>query len=388
MVAKPRTSRRRIAELSLVLRALVDEFETAGIRRVAGHRAALDLADAFARTELVTKTALDAVRADVAREKARYGAMNAVLYTQYAGLPIASLLLMVERGDDESEHVLTYASYSVLGADSAAGKKRIEALRSDAAEHVGAIDDAPLPVVEERESPRAQAAESALLARSRAGLSPEAVALLERLGSFRDAKQTTDSETLAKLLRELDYPVSESVLAFEETFGGLLLPTTRFDDWRKDRRHTLVGPWAALRSGFTIPPRGGEHGAATKLVPVALGRQDDVYFLDERGAAYYHETVGEPSAIPFGIDGAELVTRLVAAALTYASEDRDGTAVFPSAAQIAKVAVGIGLTRLFADETSEWWSGPTAVVVVFRGQAWGLAWTDEAVAALSAASTR
>jgi hypothetical protein len=297
---------------------------------------------------------------------------------------MTALLLMVERGDDESEHVLTYASYAVLAADATARAQRFEELRAQAVAACAEIDDEPLPVREEQVSASTLAIESALLERSRAALSGEALALFDAMRPARDAKQTTDRATLTELLERLDYPVSEAVLAFEETFGGLLLPTNSFDDWRKDRLYTLVGASAALQVGWSIPPRGGATTATTRLVPVALGPQDDVYFLDEHGAAYYHETIGEPGAVPFGADGAELVTRLVMAALTYSysGTSSHGTAVWPPVARVASAAATLGLTRLSSDASSEWWAGAAAVVVVLRGQTFGLARTDEALAVL------
>jgi len=384
VTAKPRTTRRRIAELAFVMRAMVDELGAAGSPDVSAHRAALDLVDAFVRGTEPTAAALEEVRNSVASACKRYGASNAGAYRALCSVPMAALLLMVDRGDDESDHVLTYVGYAVPDLDHAGRTRRVEALRAQASVAVAAVDDTPLPPRKIHVAAATRAAESALLERSRTALSGQALALFDLVHPARDARRTADRAALTKRLEELDYPVSEAVLAFEETFGGLLLPTSAFDDWREDRLYTLVGPWAALGGDMSMYPRGGKTAATTRLVPVALGPQDDVYFLDERGAAYYHETIGEPGAVPFGADGAELVTRLVMGVLTiaYSGTSAHGTAVWPPAARVASAAATLGLTRLFADETSEWWAGPAAVVVVMRGMTFGLARTAEALAVL------
>jgi hypothetical protein len=72
------------------------------------------------------------------------------------------------------------------------------------------------------------------------------------------------------------------------------------------------------------------------------------------------------------------------AALTYSysGTSSHGTAVWPPVARVASAAATLGLTRLSSDASSEWWAGAAAVVVVLRGQTFGLARTDEALAVL------
>lgn len=383
MVAKPRASRRQIAELSFVLRAILDDIASVGGSKGKAHRAALDVVDAFVRGEAPTPGALKTAREQVAKAVERLGVGSPSVWQALYWVPMDALLQMVERGDDTSALVLEHAGYALRSAHGGDATKRLEALRARGSAHAACVDAAPLPAREARPPESTRAAEVALLARSRAALSGEALALFDFARPERDAAQTTDRATLAKRLGELELPASEAVLAFEETYGGLLLPVTTCGDWRETRLATLVGPWAMLATHSELP-RGGKTAETARLVPVARGTQEDVYFLDPSGAAYYHETMGAPGAVPFGADGTELVTRLVFGALTYAAQQQQGTAVFPPATRVADDAAKLGLTRLFADEASAWWCGPAAVVVVFRGQVWGLARTREAVEVLRA----
>lgn len=381
MVAKPRGSRRSVAELSFLLRAILDQLAVSGGPKGRAHRAALDLADAFARGEVPAPEALAAAREAVGKAVERLGVASPPAWKALSWLPIEALLQMVERGDDLSDLVLTHAGYALSSLDPRDASARLEALRAAARTRAAALDDAPLPVRVKPFDEARRAEEAALLARSRAALSGEALSLFDFAQPERDAAQTIGRSTLAERLGALGLPASDAVLGFEETFGGLLLPITTLDDWREDRLYTLVGPWAMLTTHSQLP-RGGRTAHATPLVPVARGPQEDLYFLDERGAPYYHETMGEPGAVPFGADGAELVARLVFGALTYAAQVPRGTAVFPDPSRVPSAASALGLTRLFADEMTEWWCGPAAVIVVFRGQVWALARTDDAFAAL------
>jgi hypothetical protein len=380
MPTKPRASRRRIAEMAFVLRALVDAIETAGSKNVAAHRAALDLVDAFVRGEPAPLEACKAARASVNAACARYaraGSLPPVPKALYA-VPIHSLLAMVETGQDHGAHWLAAAAEAVPHEEPAAAAKRVAALRVEAEARCTAIDDTPL--ARRQPSAETQAAERALLDRARAALTGDALALFDAVGAVRDAQRTRDRALLAARLDELGYPASEAVLAFEETFGGLLVPVTADEDWRDDGLYTLVGPWAVFASGYRPHRRDDDPFGA--LVPVAYGLQDEVYLLDEQGAPWLHDPTGDTYVVPFGANGAELVTRLVMAAFTYASHAPQGTALWPPVARVATAASALGLTRLFADERTAWWYGPSAIVVVFNGHVYALARTEEALAAL------
>ena len=376
MTSKPRASRRRIAEMAFILRALVDAIEAAGSKNVAAHRAALDLVDAFVRGEPATAAGSKAARDAVTKACARYAnawSLPPVQKALYA-VPIGAVLTMVETGQDHSAYVVEQAANAVPDEEPAAGAARVGALRAEAEARAAAIDDAPIARTRTEES------EEALLEQARAALSGDALALFDAIRPVRDAQRKGDRAAIAKLLEELGYPPSDAVLAFEEKFGGLLIPVTTDEDWRDDGLHTLVGPWAVLDSGYRPHRRDDDPFGA--LVPVAYGLQDEVYLLDEHGAPWYHDPTGDTYVVPFGANGAELVTRLVMAAFTYASREPQGTALWPPFARVATAAKALGLTRLFADERTEWWYGPSAIVVVFNGQVCALARTEEAAVAL------
>jgi hypothetical protein len=381
MFVNKRATRREIAELSYVLRAILELIAARGGSKGKAHRAALELVDAFVRGDATTPDALKAAREGVAKAVERLGVFSPPVWKALSWVPLGALLQMVERGDDLSELILEHAANAVHSLDPSVEKDHLDTIREQARVYAAAFDDTPLPARALEYVRRAGAAESLLLARSRAALPAEARALFGFAQPERDAGQTTDRTTLVRRLEELGFPVNDAVLAFEETFGGLLLPVTPQDGWRADGLYTLVGPWAMLAAHTSIP-RGGKTAASKRLVPVARGTQEDVYFLDEDGAPFYHETIGEPGAVPFGANAAELVTRLVFASLTYASQSQRGIPVFPPAARVASAAAALGLTQLFADDMSQWWYGSAAVVVIFRGQVWGIARTEEAIAVL------
>jgi hypothetical protein len=379
VVARPRTSRRQIAELSFILRAILDDIAASGGSKGTVQRAALDLVDAFTRGEAPTSEALTSARDDVAKAIERFGVSSPPVWKALYWVPIAALIGMVESGVDSADHVLLHAGYALSSMGAAA---RLDGMRTQARTDAAGIDHAPLPAPERAIPDDVLADEAALLARSRAAFTGEALELFDFVQPARDAAQTTDRATLAKRLEQHDLPANESVLAFEETFGGLLLPLTTYDDWRDQGLYTMIGPSAMLDT-HAAPPTGGTLGETTLLVPVARGSQEDIYFLDEDGAPYFHETMGERSAVPFGADGTELVTRLLFGALVFAAQELRGTPVSPPVNRIASAAAQLELTRLFADDATEWWCGSAAVIVVFRGQVWGLARTPEAIVALA-----
>ena len=369
--------------MAFIVRALVDAIEAAGSKNVAAHRAALDLIDACVRGDQPTPAAIQAARDAVTKACARYAnayklpPVQAALYA----VPIINLLWMVESGQDVSAHMLDGIARAVVDADASAARRRVEELRAQGAAHAAAIDDAPFAPRTKRANARTRAIERALIERSRAALSGDALALFDEIRPARDPKKTANRAALAKILKKLAYPASEAVLAFEAAFGGLLIPVTNDDEWREDNLNTLVGPWAIFESGFRWTQPDGDAGP---LVPVACGLQDEVYLLDERGVPWYHDPTGDAYVVPFGANGAELVTRLVFAAFTYASHAPQGTALWPPVDRARAAAATLHLERLFADEMTEWWYGPSAIVVVFRGKVHALARTDEAAAALRA----
>ncbi|MCB9592443.1 MAG: hypothetical protein H6719_06905 [Sandaracinaceae bacterium] len=378
MSRRGRSSRRQLAELAELVRSILEELGAAkGGPKARGHRAALDLVDAHVRGELVTPEALASARAVLTEGQARLWVHSSPLWRAAYHLPVDALLAVVERGDDLADSILERAEDAVREARLGGLSVDLEALRATALAHAAAFDEAPFAGPTDEDAAR----DLVLLTRSRAALPAGVRELFDFAGVERDASQTIDPATLSAGLAERDLPTSEAVLAFEADFGGLLVPLTTQDGWRADGSYTLVGPHAML-STHSQAPRGGASGEAQGLVLVARGPQEDLYFLDPRGAAYRHWTTNEAGAVPWGADGAELVLRLTIAALTFQAVDPPGTLVFPPAARVSDVAVALGLTRLFADERSEWWVGAAAILVVLEGSVFGLARTERASMAL------
>ncbi len=384
MSSKPRTSRRGIAELAYVLRALLRDIEAAGSKNVAAHHAALAVVDACVRGEQPTPAAIQAARAAVTKACERYAnayKLPPIMAALYA-LPIVNLLWMVESGQESAANIVADAARAVLGADAAARRRRIEDLLAEARRHAATIDDGPFWPRKKEVDADARAAERALLERSRAALSGDALALFDAIGPARDADKIAPRARLTERLTKLGYPLSDALLAFEESFGGLCIPVSADAEWREDRVYTCIGAWATVEPDHRW--RQSDDDPPGPLVPVAYGLQDDVYLLDVRGGAWYHDPTGATFVVPFGADGAELVTRLVMAAFTYASHAPQGTPLWPPVAVAHTAAAALGLRRLFADERSEWWYAPCATVVVFQGKVYALARSEEAAAALRA----
>ncbi|MFO0550163.1 MAG: hypothetical protein U0271_17345 [Polyangiaceae bacterium] len=371
---------RRIGQAAYVLRALVDAIEAAGSKNVAAHRAALDLVDARVRGEATTPAQFQSAREAVKKACERYanayklGPLQAALYA----IPVDSLLWMAERGDDRLDNIVERAASAVVGADTATGKARVEALLREA-DSIVIAEDAPAAPLVRPPSARTLAREAALLAHSRAALPILVQPLLDEVGAARDAKRVGSRAKLERLLARHDLPASEAIFAFEETFGGLLVRVTKESDaWRQDGMYTLVGAFALLESGY----RPHQRDDLPRLVPVAYGLQDDAYFLDAEGRPWYHDPTGDRYVVEFGDNGVELVARLVMAALTYASQCARDTLLWPSIERANTAARSLELTKLFANERSEWWLGDPAIVVMMQGRAFALARSAQAIDAL------
>ncbi len=105
----------------------------------------------------------------------------------------------------------------------------------------------------------------------------------------RDPRRQTDAATLAALLRERGFPVTDAVLAFEARYGGICFCEPG-DDEGVD---VELGPSALLADDAATPGR--ERG----LVPVAF-RPDDVwYLLDAQGAMWVWDTIEQPGPTLF-----------------------------------------------------------------------------------------
>ena len=379
MAGKLRVSRRTIAELSFLLRAVLDDLAARGGPQGKAHRSALDCIDAFVKGEPLEAGAVLAARAEIKKLEGRVGAGGPPLWLQLTSLPVEPLLRMAEGDDDRSAIVSERVAEMLRRAEAAGASERFEAMRSEARARAETIDDS-LPA-DEGEGAR----EAQLLAMARASFEGQALALFDFVGPARDARKTARRADLSRRLEERGLPACAAVLSFEESFGGLLIPVTTEERWREHGLCTLVGAWAMLEEhpSFDLP-NGGTTAEQKRLIPVARGTQEDVYFLDEEGGPYYHETIGEAGAVPFGRDARELVARLMFCALTYASQTSRGTPVFPTLERVRAVGPGLGLERVFADATSEWWFGDAAVVVGLQGQVWGIARTEAAAESLGA----
>lgn len=378
MIPVARTSRRQLAELSHVLAAISRAIAEAGGPDPAAHREALALVDAFVRGEKTTKKALRAARTAAMAENSRFGVHSPPLQQARYWLPVGALVSMADTLEDQSELVLTQAGYAVSDGARALGwgerSARLEALKAEARAACEGIDAAP---IEPAPRPaRMSAKELEHTAAAREALDPAVRPLFDRLGVVRRPGLVKSRESLEKLLRKYGYPVSEPVLEFEERFGGLMVPTTDVEGWRARGEWVLLSVDACIAKRKRERPRGGPGNEAQGLVPVVLGPQDDITFLDPSGRAWWHDTVGARDAVAFGEGGAELVSRWLCAACTLAGRYsgaqalRNGTAL--------GVAESLALSLVAVDERRRYWASGEAVVVEWDAMPFATTFTTEA----------
>lgn len=139
-------------------------------------------------------------------------------------------------------------------------------------------------------------------------LGPVVGAHLEALPASFDAGLRGSPSALKALLAKRKYPAHPPVLAFEERYGGLLVPDAPGQagfDW-------LFGTYGCLSGGGHVEPRGGgpTRGPAA-LVPVCFSPNDNIWYLDGHGAAFAEDTIGGSGVAPFARDGDCLVARLL-----------------------------------------------------------------------------
>jgi hypothetical protein len=141
-----------------------------------------------------------------------------------------------------------------------------------------------------------------------AALDPTTRVLLEGLGATREPRGRRAD--LAELLRKERFPVHDSVLDFEERFGGLIVPAPGIDDWRSKHAFIVLGAYATLRAGFL-------WRRTADLVPVYRGLHDDLGYLDGRGRGWTEDTIEGPAPICIATDGKRLISFLVANELLF-----------------------------------------------------------------------
>jgi hypothetical protein len=230
-------------------------------------------------------------------EKDYYWAVNAV----------SVVVRMAATGQDHGALVLTHLSYGLAGGEDPAIRLDVWHAAALAATRGLSAEARPRTIAAATMSAEAKqlARIAALLGRNRA--------LLVTVGARHHPKRIGTRAALTALLKRTRYPVHASVLAFEASFGGLVIPDAGADDdWFETDVATHLGAFACLRGGGHTDPRGGRDD----LVPVAFTPNDGIVFLDRAGTAYYQDTVEDPTAKKFTTTGAAAVAKLLRAQLT------------------------------------------------------------------------
>jgi hypothetical protein len=116
-----------------------------------------------------------------------------------------------------------------------------------------------------------------------------------------DAAQRGDEAALRALLSKRGYVAHDAVLAFDARYGGLVAadsPGEEGFDW-------LFGAFACLKSNAHADPRG-----KAGWVPVAYSPNDCIFYLDEKGAAWVIDTIGDTKPSRYASDGDAMLKRI------------------------------------------------------------------------------
>lgn len=124
----------------------------------------------------------------------------------------------------------------------------------------------------------------------------KASAKLKRCRARWDPEQRGSEAQLREALREHRLAFHRAVLTFESRYGGLLVPDDDTEDW-------LFGAYACLKSNA--------HVVSGKLIPVVYSPNDNIWFLDAKGAAWAQDTIEDPRPVRWAADGDEMVTRII-----------------------------------------------------------------------------
>lgn len=125
-------------------------------------------------------------------------------------------------------------------------------------------------------------------------------AWLESQDVRRDPKQTCTREALARLLRELRYPVLDSALDFEAEWGGVVWGGEDPVD------QVLLGPYAVLTSEAESFARPKE----LPLVTIGFGPGDAALYIDEAGQIWHQDLVEMPAPKRIGESFSTVLDRL------------------------------------------------------------------------------
>jgi hypothetical protein len=369
-----RTSLRQIAALASVVRGIVDGIKEKGRPPVVAQYAALDAVDAFVQGGKLTKKDAERLSNAVQEEVKEFGVSSppAQKAAYWVSGPVARLLRMTVRGDDDRTETLTQAGYALGSLHKLSWgeyDRRIKESYAKALEAQAHLSDAPLGERPKRVNRQKASVETELLARSRAALPPWGQVLLDRIGAERDAKQVGTREQLLAMLEKHGYPAWDAVLRFDEDFGGLLVPYGQEKRWREDNVFSICGSYAGLKAG-------GDRMRMDGLVPVYFAANDMIGFLDEKGEAWLGGVIdGQLSALHRG--GADFLAASMAFDLLQTGGPKlKGVAKKPGLVG-EPVAKELGLEKVADYGPAKLWASGDAVVSEFQGTQVA-AFTDEA----------
>ena len=294
-----------VSALATAMHRVLDMLVAAGKPVDASIFAALELVQQSARGEKVAKAALEAAwkTVDDAAAAQRTWGGDELRKRFYWGVgQISTVVRMAMTNENHLDLVLRQGSYGMVTGD----EDLLRAWYQEAFSASTASTESPKP---KRVAPRTAAAEAKALARIARALGANGK-LVTAKAARHDARRTAAAAMVKKLLARKKYPAHASVLAFETTFGGLVIPEDGAkddEDWFENGESTLVGAYACLKSDAHDHPTGGR----SDLVPVAYTPNDGIVFLDKAGAAYYEDTIEDLVAARWKRTGAAAVADLL-----------------------------------------------------------------------------
>jgi hypothetical protein len=181
--------------------------------------------------------------------------------------------------------------------------------------------------------------------------------LTARLGVEHHTDQTNSLANLRRLLAAKNCPVHDSVLQFEQEYGGLLVPNAGYPNWLNDGEYKVVGSYACLQRGETA--RGGPSQASLGLVPIVSTSNDNVYFLDQRGRGWFHDTVADADAVQVTASGDTIMAGLVLYAMLSSVQVQS-----EAGAHGARLAghLGVAPIPIASGRLDRWWGSPDLLV--------------------------
>jgi hypothetical protein len=177
--------------------------------------------------------------------------------------------------------------------------------------------------------------------------------------AFAPSSPRPSDDQVAALLRARGYTAHAAVLAFDRTYGGVLLGNGPDDDPHADDDQDLLGAYACLSTGGHDSPTDDEGRG---LVPVLYTANDCICYLDGDGGAWFEDTIEGPGPERYARDGDMLVARRLLDGAMWRKHDGQLDVARACGAEIAAALSLPPIAEATADD-ARWWGDGTTLVV-------------------------